>query len=209
MQARAMIDAGKLTEREMAEIVVRSRRNAESNPRAQIKGSADVDALLKEPYYTAPLRRHDLPPISDGATAVILATADKARQLTDRPVWIRGIDHRIDIHQPGMRDLTVSKSTELAGKGAGVGDAPVEFAELNAAFPHEEKILREALGLGDGVDINLSGGALCANPMMAVGLARIVEAARLIAEGEKLRGVAHATSGACLQQNLVCVLEGD
>jgi acetyl-CoA acetyltransferase len=209
MQARAMIDAGKITERDMAETVMRSRRNAENNPRAQVKGSADVEALLKEPYFNAPLRKHDLPPISDGATAVILATADKAREVCERPVWIRGIDHRIDIHQPGFRDLTVSKSTELAGKGAGVGDAPVEFAELCASFSHEETLLRNALGLDDDVDVNPSGGALAANPMMAVGLARIAEAARQIREGGRKRGVAHATSGSCLQQNLVCVLEGD
>ena len=106
LQARALLDAGKITEREMAEIVVRSRRNAKSNPHAQVKGSPDVDVLLKEPYFTAPLRKHDLPPISDGATAVVLATADKARAICERPVWIRGIDHRIEIHQPGLRDLT-------------------------------------------------------------------------------------------------------
>ena len=44
---------------------------------------------------------------------------------------------------------------------------------------------------------------------MAIGLARIVEAARQIAEHGKQRAVAHATSGQALQQNLVCVLEGD
>ncbi|MFA9563422.1 MAG: lipid-transfer protein, partial [Acidimicrobiales bacterium] len=48
-----------------------------------------------------------------------------------------------------------------------------------------------------------------ANPMMAAGLVRIVEAARRITDGSAQRAVAHATSGPCLQQNLVCVLEGD
>ena len=57
--------------------------------------------------------------------------------------------------------------------------------------------------------VNPSGGPLAANPVMAVGLARIAEAARQIAEHGKHRAVAHATSGQCLQQNLVCVLEGD
>ena len=55
--------------------------------------------------------------------------------------------------------------------------------------------------------VNPSGGALAANPVMAVGLARIAEAARAVAEGGASRAVAHATSGQCLQQNLVCVLE--
>jgi acetyl-CoA acetyltransferase len=207
LQARAMLDQGKITEREMAEIAARSRRSAIGNPYAQVTGEADVDALLAAPYVTAPLRKHDLPPISDGATAVILATAEKAKAVCERPVWIRGIDHRIELHQPGMRDLTESPSTRIAGERAGVGDAKVDVAELCASFTHQEKILRNELGLGDDVEINPSGGALAANPMMAVGLSRIAEASRQIAEHGKHRAVAHATSGQALQQNLVCVLE--
>jgi acetyl-CoA acetyltransferase len=208
LQARAMLDAGKITEREMAEIAARSRKSAMTNPNAQVSGDDDPEVLLKEPYVTAPLRRHDLPPISDGASAIVLATTEKAKQLTDRPVWIRGIDHRIDIHQPGMRDLTESPSTRIAGKNAGV-KGKFDFAELSATFSHQEKLLREELGLGDDVEINPSGGALAANPVMAVGLTRFVEAARRIAEDKKSRAVAHATSGQCLQQNLVAVLEGE
>jgi acetyl-CoA acetyltransferase len=208
LQARAMLDKGTITEREMAEIAARSRKSAMSNPYAQVKGDDDPEVLLKEPYVTVPLRKHDLPPISDGASAIVLATAKKAKELTDRPVWIRGIDHRIDIHQPGMRDLTESPSTRIAGKNAGV-KGELDFAELSATFTHQEKLLRDELGLGDDVEINPSGGPLAANPVMAVGLTRFVEAARLIAEGGKRRGVAHATSGQALQQNLVAVLEGE
>jgi acetyl-CoA acetyltransferase len=209
LQARAMLDRNLITEREMAETAARSRAAAKGNPYAQVSGDFDVDALLAEPYITAPLRKHDLPPISDGATAVVLATAAKAKEVCERPVWIRGIDHRIEIHQPGMRDLTESPSTRIAGERAGVGEGKVDVAELSASFTHQEKILRNELGLGDDVEINPSGGALAANPVMAVGLSRFAEAARQIAEHGKHRAVAHATSGQALQQNLVCVLEGD
>ncbi|HEY8218142.1 MAG TPA: lipid-transfer protein [Acidimicrobiia bacterium] len=209
LQARAMLDRGLITEREMAEVAARSRKAAKDNPYAQVSGDFDVEKLLTEPYVTAPLRRHDLPPISDGATVVMLATAAKAKEVCERPVWIRGIDHRIEVHQPGSRDLTVSESTRIAGERAGVGDAKVDVAELSATFTHQEKILRQALGLGDDVDVNPSGGALAANSVMAVGLARVAEAARAIAERGAHRAVAHATSGQALQQNLVAVLEGD
>jgi acetyl-CoA acetyltransferase len=209
LQARAMLDKGKITEREMAETAARSRAAAKGNPYAQVSGDFDVDKLLAEPYITAPLRKHDLPPISDGACAVVLATADKAKKVSKNPVWIRGLDHRIDIHQPGMRDLTESPSTRIAAKKAGVADGKVDVAEISATFSHQEKLLREELGLADDVEVNPSGGALAANPVMAVGLARIAEAADQIAEKGKHRAVAHATSGQALQQNLVCVLEGD
>jgi acetyl-CoA acetyltransferase len=209
LQARACLDAGVTTVEEMATVAVRSRRAAATNPHALLRASDEADVLLKDPELAAPLRRHDCPPITDGAAAIVLAAGDRARELVERPAWIDAVDHRTDAHSIGVRDLTVSASTRLAGERAGVGRAPVDVAELHAPFTHQEVILRRALGLGDEVDVNPSGGALAANPMMAAGLVRIGEAAARIMRGEAQRAVAHATSGPCLQQNLVCVLEGD
>ncbi len=209
LQARALLDSGKATERDLAEVAVRNRRNALSNPKAQLAGEFSVDDILAEPYLASPLRRHDCPPITDGAAAVILAAGDLARELSDRPAWIRGLDHRVDPHGLGLRDLTESPSTRLAGEKAGVANGKVDFAELHAPFTHQELIVAEALGLGDDVSINPSGGPLAANPIMAAGLIRLGEAAERISKGDGDRAVAHATSGPCLQQNLVCVLEGD
>ena len=81
--------------------------------------------------------------------------------------------------------------------------------ELHAQFSHEELILAEALGLNGDTAINPSGGPLASNPVMSAGLVRIGEVARRIWSGGVQRGVAHATSGPCLQQNMVCVLEGN
>jgi acetyl-CoA acetyltransferase len=209
LQARALIDAGKVTERQMAEVAARSRRDAQSNPHAQVTGEFDVDELLAEDYVRAPLRRHDLPPISDGACAVVLATADRARELVEHPAWITGLEHRSECHNPALRDLTDSPSTRLAAEAAGLGKGPVELAELQAAFTHEEPLLCDALGLDESVPVNQSGGALAANAIMATGLVRIAEAARAIVHGGKHRTLAHSTSGPCLQWNLVCILEGD
>jgi acetyl-CoA acetyltransferase len=188
---------------------VRARRDASANPTATISGDFDGAKLLAEPNIAAPLRAHDCAPVCDGAVAVVLAAGDRARRACKRPAWIRGIDHRIEPHGLGMRDLTDSASTRIAAEKAGVGKAAVDVAELHAPFTHQEAILRGALGLGAGVAINPSGGALTANPMMAAGLARIGEAAARISAGSANRAVAHATSGPCLQQNLVCVLEGE
>jgi len=62
------------------------------------------------------------------------------------------------------------------------------------------------LGLGDEVAVNPSGGALRENPIMASGLIRVGRAADHIFGGGS-RALAHATSGPCLQQNLICILE--
>ncbi len=209
LQARALLDSGRATEADFAEVAARSRKAALGNPNAQLAWDRAADALLAEEPMVDPLRKHDCPPISDGACAVILAADDRARALRDRPAWIRGIDHRVEPMALGVRDLTTSASTKLAGEKAGVGTAPVDVAELHAPFSPQEIILRDALGLADHPNVNPSGGALAANPVMVAGLIRISEVAERIMAGDASRGIAHATSGPCLQQNLVCVLEGE
>jgi acetyl-CoA acetyltransferase len=155
------------------------------------------------------LRRHDLPPITDGACALVIARGDRARQLCENPIWITGFAHVSELHYPGMRDLCTSNAARSAAKAAGLDEAPVQVAELQASFTHEEPLLVEALGLGADVAVNPSGGPLAANPIMATGLVRIIDAARAIREGRAQRSVGHSSSGPCLQQNLVCVLEGN
>lgn len=209
LQARAFLDADGHGEADLAEVVARSRRSAAGNPDAAVSGEVGVDELLAEPHLVSPLRESDVPAVSDGAAAVVLVAGDRAREVCERPAWIRGIDHRADPHYPGMRDLSTSASARLAAEMAGTGDGPVEVAELHARFSHEELILREALGLGDDVEVNPSGGALCGDPIMVSGLIRIGEAFRQINEHGRDRTVGHAASGPCLQQNLVCVLEGE
>jgi len=209
LQAQALIAAGQATERDFAEVVARSHANAKNNPYAQLSGEPSVEELLAEPYVQQPLRRHDCPPTSDGAAAMIIARADKARELCDSPVWIRAIDHRIDSHHPTLRDLADSPSVRIAADRVGLHDGPVDIAELTVTYSPEEVVLRRALGLGAGTAVNPSGGPLTGSPFMAVGLTRVIELARAIRNGDGRRGVAHASSGPALQQNLLCVLEGD
>ncbi|MGO9190284.1 MAG: thiolase domain-containing protein [Streptosporangiaceae bacterium] len=218
LQARLGLQAGRWTEKDMAEVAARSRAAALANPRAQVSGEVTADDLLARPYVAEPLRAHDCAPVGDGAAAVIMASAERARDLCARPAWITGFAHRIDSGSLGARDLLAVPSAAAAARAAGVagmaagaagaaGAASVEVAELHAPFTHQEILLREALGLGDGVTVNPSGGALCGNPMFAAGLARIGMAAQAVMSGQAQRALGHATSGPALQQNLVCVLE--
>jgi acetyl-CoA acetyltransferase len=184
LQARALLDSGRASERDLAVVATRAR-------------GGDPDALIAEPYLTAPLRRHDCPPISDAAAAVVLVAGEAAR-VARRRAWIRGIDHRIEPQALGGRDLTRSASAELAGRRAGARD--VDVALLHAPFTPQELILRAALGLADSEPVATS-------PLMVAGLARIGAAAERVMAGGARRALAHATSGPCLQQNLVCVLE--
>jgi acetyl-CoA acetyltransferase len=208
LQARAMIDAGLCSEKEMAE-VARARRGAASQSSREGTAAVGVDELLATPYLAAPLRSHDCAPNSDGAAAIVLAAGELARRVTARPAWIRGIDHRIEAHAPGARDLTRSCSTELAAKKAGASGRRFDVAEIHAPYSHQDILLTRALGLGGDVAINPSGGAFGHNAYIVTGLCRIGAAASRILDRSARLALGHATSGPCLQQNLVCVLEGE
>jgi acetyl-CoA acetyltransferase len=209
LQADVFLAPSGRTDRDLAEVAARSRRSAQHNPYAIVSEDSSVEDLLGRPVTHRPLRETDIAPITDGAAAIVIAAGDIATKHCERPAWIRGIEHRIDPQNIGLRDLATAPSATLAGEKAGVADGAIDVAEIHAQFSHEELILREALNIGDGVDVNPSGGALTANPMMAAGLIRIGEVANRITEGRADRGIAHAAQGPCLQQNLVCVLEGN
>jgi acetyl-CoA acetyltransferase len=206
LQARLGLDAGLWTEKDMAAVAARSRSAARANPAAQVSGEVTVSELLARPYVAEPLRAHDCAPVGDGAAAVIIASAARARELCARPAWITGFAHRIDSGSLGARDLLAVPSAAGALLACAAA-AAVDVAELHAPFTHQEILLREALGLGDEVEVNPSGGALCGNPMFAAGLARIGMAAQAVMAGRAGRALGHATSGPALQQNLVCVME--
>ncbi len=208
LQARMGLESGKWTDREMAEVAVRSLAAAKNNPKAQFSGDLDVDELLSRPYIADPLRKHDCAPVTDGAAAIVLATGDRARELCENPAWITGIEHRIGSPNFGAADLTTAPSARAAARSVTGGDTAFDVAELHAPFTHQELILREEIGLGDGTVVNPSGGPLTGNAMFSGGLERIGYAAQSIMNGSAGRALAHATSGALLQQNLVAVLEG-
>jgi acetyl-CoA acetyltransferase len=207
LQARFGLDSGKWTAEQMAHVALDA--FAAAGRTDSEKPAKSIDELLERPFFADPLRRHDIAPITDGASAIVLAVGDRARELRENPAWITGIEHRIETPVLGARDLTTSPSTAASARAATGGDAgSIEVAEIYAPFTHQHLILTEAIGLPSSTTVNPSGGALAANPMFSTGLERIGFAAQHIFDGSAGRVLAHATSGPVLQQNLVAVLEG-
>jgi len=207
LQARLGLDSGLWTDTDMAEVALDAITAAGRTD--SVEPASSVAELLARPLFADPLRRHDIAPITDGASVVVLAAGDRARELRERPAWITGFDHRIETPVIGARDLTRSVSTAASARSATGGDVgSIEVAEIYAPFSHQQLILTEAIGLTPATRVNPSGGALAANPMFSAGLERIGFAARHIFDGSAQRVLAHATSGPVLQQNLVAVMEG-
>jgi hypothetical protein len=193
LQARALIDAGRCDERDLARIVGRAH-------------DADVEELLRRPYVAPPLRDADRSRVCAGAAAIVLATGERAARAASRPAWVVGVDQRVDPHALGARDLTGSPSIRAAAAALGLPGTRVDVIEVHARYSHEEPIVLDAVG-AEARAVNPSGGALAADPIMATGLIRVGEAAAAIRRGDAERAVAHATNGPCLQHNLLCVLE--
>jgi acetyl-CoA acetyltransferase len=210
LQARVALDTGLISEASMAEVAARSLRSAITNPHALVSGDRTVDALLAAPRTHDPLRDHDVSVMGDGVTAVVLAADDTARSLASRPAWIRALDHRIDAQRVGARALTEVPSARTAAAVIGLDPHRLDVAELHAPFTSQELLLVRALGLDPTTTaINPSGGALVGNVLMAAGLTRLAEVADRIMDGQADRGLGHAMQGPCLQQNLLCLMEGE
>jgi acetyl-CoA acetyltransferase len=195
LQARALVDTGRYREPDFATVVSARRRGA------------DVDDLLRRPYIASPLRPLDCSTICSGAAAMVLAVEEMAGRSEGRPAWITGIGHRMERQSLGGRDLSTSPSTRAVSTDVGLSGSAVDVLEVHAPFSHQELILIEAVNAAEIGRVNPSGGALPADPVMATGLIRIGSAANAIMSGQADRAAGHATNGACLQHNLICLMD--
>ena len=184
-----------------------------SNPTRSVKGDFDVDELLAEPLPRVARCASTTARRSPTARrAIVLAAGDRRAQAcaSGRPGSAASTTASSRTSS-ASRDLDACRrrpSSRAQGGRSRRHDRRRRAAR--AVQPPGADPARARSGLGDDVRVNPSGGALAANPMMAAGLARIGEARRADPRGRRRdRAVAHATSGPCLQQNLVCVLEGD
>ena len=187
------------------EIVVHG-LNAKNNKNALITDLIDESDYSNNSIQSSPLNKFDCPPISDGSSAMIIASEKKAYEFTDQPIWIEGIDHRIESSNLGSRDLSSSDSLKASINQLQLNNIKVDVAELHTQFSHELPFLKSLLNLTD-FPTNLSGGPLIGNVMMCAGLDAIGKTYESLKENQFNHGLAHATSGPCLQHNMLVHLE--
>ncbi|MFB6310605.1 MAG: thiolase family protein [Salinirussus sp.] len=140
----------------IAEIVVKNRENALSNPEAVFDDPIDVEAVLDSRPIADPLRLYECPRPCDGAAALILTTADRADESDAQPIPITGTGYA---HPPshfiGARGHQLSELPAAGGamhealEDAGCDPGTVDALEPYAPFPHVEGILLEELALVD------------------------------------------------------------
>jgi acetyl-CoA C-acetyltransferase len=188
------------TEAQMGLVSVKNHTHAARNPHAHFRKGATLEQVLCSRMIAAPFRLFMCSPITDGAAAVILAAEERARDLTDRPVWIRGTGQALDgftlSSLPGdyARWPALRRAGEQAYAMAGVGPGDLDLAEVHDCFAIAEIIACEELGFcaeGEGgrfveqglsdyggrLVVNPRGGLIgCGHPLGATGVAQACEA---------------------------------
>src|SRR5207302_1293246 len=79
------------TEEQMALVTVKNRKYGSKNPNAMFQKPVTAEEVLKSRPVSAPLKLFDCCANADGAACLIIASAEKAKKLTDRPVWVAGL----------------------------------------------------------------------------------------------------------------------
>ena len=167
----------------------------------------------------------DVCPSSDGACAVIFVSGEKAKKLSRKAAWVKGLYYAGDEHFFGDSDKVVWESAIIAAeesyKMAGITNPrkEIDVAEVYNPFTFQELIFYECFGFcergeacklvedgtvlrGGELPCDPSGGVLCTNPIGATGLIRVGESALQVtgrAEERQIPGakiaLAHAMGG--------------
>src|SRR5438552_986235 len=90
MMARRHMHEFGTTREQMAAVAVKNHKNGALNPEAQFQKEITIDAVLQAPWVAEPLGLFDCAPLSDGAAAVVLCEAQRARKFSDTPIRIAG-----------------------------------------------------------------------------------------------------------------------
>ncbi|TGC08971.1 thiolase domain-containing protein [Methanolobus halotolerans] len=195
------------TSEQLASAAVKNHQNGQFNPIAQYKNKITIESVLNSIMVADPLHIFDCSPITDGASAVILAPADIAHEYTDTPIYVKGTGQASDtlaLHD--RRDITTLDASVVAGKRAyemaRMGPEDIDLVEVHDCFTIAEICAIEDLGfakkgeggkvtfdgetaIGGRIPVNTSGGLkACGHPVGATGVKQAIEIV------EQLRGEA-------------------
>ena len=211
------------TREHLAAVAVKNHANGAKNPLAHLRKPITMEKALAGRMIAEPLTLYDCSLISDGAAAVLIGSDDVARELSDKPVRVRGVAQASDRlaldEKPDITTFTaVRGAAEKAYGMAGLGPEEIDFAELHDCFTIAEIIALEDLGfvprghggpatlegrtaLGGDLPVNSDGGLKSkGHPVGATGVAQICEVVEQIRGECGKRQIPRAGVG--LTQNL-------
>jgi len=177
---------------DLSQIIVKMHENAALNPYAQLPFKVSIDTILNARVIADPITLMDCSPISDGAAAVVLCAADKAKKLTDTLIEIAGIAQATDTPRLHERDdlLTlnaVKRAAEKAYNMAKIRPKDLDVTEIADSYSilgilsiEDLKLAEKGKGYqifeANNIAINPSGGLKArGNPIGATGVYQAAE----------------------------------
>jgi len=197
MYANAHMAKYGTTEEDMALVTVKNRKYGAKNPQAMFQKPITVEEVLNSRLVAKPLKMFDCCANADGAACLVVTSAERAKKITDRPVWIAGIGLASSPMSLAGRKgpLTSFEVTKNAAKSAyemaRVKPVDVDIAEVHDSFSITEILNYEDLGfakpgkgakllrnneteLGGKIPVNIDGGLISkGHPVGATGASQI------------------------------------
>lgn len=217
-QTRHMHEYG-TTREQVAEVAVSTRKWAQLNPRALMRDPITVDDVLSSRAIAWPIHLLDCCVVTDGGGALVVTSADRAKDLRQKPVWVLGTGeatcHSIVSQMPRFH---VWDAAVMAGERAwamsGATPADCDLAMLYDAFTIVPILALEALGFckpgeggafvangrtapGGDLPMNTNGGGLSYTHTGMYGMFLLVEAVRQLRGECGDRQVAGARTAVC------------
>jgi acetyl-CoA C-acetyltransferase len=197
MYATAHMSRYGTTEEDMALVTVKNRKYGSKNPNAMFQKPVTVEEVLKSRMVSSPLKLFDCCANADGAACLVLANAEQAKKLSDRPVWVAGLGlasspMALAGRKGPMTSFEVSKhAAKAAYEMARIKPGDVDIAEVHDSFSITEILNYEDLGfakpgrgpmllrrheteLGGSIPVNVDGGLLAkGHPVGATGASQL------------------------------------
>jgi acetyl-CoA C-acetyltransferase len=206
------------TEEQLAEVAVKNHYYGSLNPYAHMQKPITLDKALTSFTVAHPLKLFDCSLITDGAAALLLASEEKAKAVSKKPVWIAGLGLATDTMRIGDRKsltsiLSAREAAKAAYKMAGVGPSEIHIATVHDCFTIAEIVAYEDLGfcekgeggkliqakgtyVGGKIPVNVDGGLKSkGHPLGATGVSMAVEITKQLRGEAGERQVKNAEMG--------------
>lgn len=186
------------TSEQLAEIAVSTRMHAANNPLALNRDPLSIEDVVSAPRLSDPFGRYDCCLVTDGGGAIIMTTAERAKDLRQKPIWVLGSAVASTHWNPSqMPDMTATGAAICGPEAfarAGLKPSDMDFAQLYDSFTITVMLLIEGLGFckpGEGgplvhsgvlrpggkLPINTDGGGLSSSHPGQRGLFLLIESA--------------------------------
>jgi len=186
------------TEEQLAMVAVKNHYYGCLNPCAHMQKEVTLEKALTSFPVAYPLKLYDCSLITDGAAAVLLASEERAKAISKKPVWMVGLGLATDTLRLGDRESLTSlraarEAARMAYKMAGIGPSDIDVATVHDCFTIAEIVAYEDLGFcekGEGgrlieaketyvegrIPVNVDGGLKSkGHPLGATGVSMAIE----------------------------------